>query len=110
MARRCVLEAPSAATLEVAVAPDTLERKRPMTHSTGLRAFLAALAVGGAVALTATPAPAQDYDGGGYEGGGGYEQGYRRHKPRYRDCYYRYRRVYDEYRGTYVRRRVRVCD
>jgi hypothetical protein len=82
-----------------------------MTHSTGLRAFLAALAVGGAVALTATPATAQYNDyGGGYEGGGGYEEGYRRYKPRYRDCYYRYRRVYDEYRGIYIRRRVRVCD
>jgi hypothetical protein len=79
-----------------------------MTHLTGLRAFLAALAVGGAVALTATPATAQYNDG--YEGGGGYEEGYRRHKPRYQECYYRYRRVYDEYRGYYVRRRVRVCD
>jgi hypothetical protein len=84
-----------------------------MTQSQGLRALLAALAMGGAFAVTAVPAAAQYNDyGGGYEGGGGYEPGYRpRYKPRYQEsCYYKRVRVYDEYRGYYVRKRVRVCD
>jgi hypothetical protein len=84
-----------------------------MTHSQGLLALLAALALGGAVTLTAVPAAAQYNDyGGGYEGGGGYEPSYRpRSRRRYQEhCYFKRVRVYDEYRGYYVYRRVRVCD
>lgn len=69
----------------------------------------------GAAALAPLPASAQYDDGygGGYNGGGGYNQddyggGYRRqYRPR---CYYRVVRVYDDYSGRYVKRRQRVCE